>query len=371
VTGPPAPHDARPLLGLTVGRFGHYDPGYARNRIVAKALHRAGASVIEIGDERRYLARTPRLARAGWRANPDVLLVGFPGHADVATARLVSLRRRVPLVFDALVSLWETNVLDRRIAGPRSLSGLRYRLTDLAACLLADAILLDTEAHIARFHREFHAPRHKFHRIWVGADDDLMSPCRPRVPSGEFIVFFYGSFIPLHGVEHIIGAAQRLQALDGDVRFVICGTGQTFTAMRRLAAARGVANVEFLGRRSPSELRRLMCASDLCLGIFDTGPKAGVVIPNKLFDALACGRAVVTADTPAVREALTHGQNVWLCPGGDAGALADSIATLRADTGVRMRIAEAGHELFRRRFSLDALARDIARVVLDVVGRRR
>jgi hypothetical protein len=113
---------SEPLLGLTIGHFGHFDPGYSRNRILAKALRRAGASVVDIRDCRRFLARTPALARTGWKANPDLILVGFPGHSDVATAKLVSLRRRVPVVLDALVSLWETNVVDRRSVAARSVS---------------------------------------------------------------------------------------------------------------------------------------------------------------------------------------------------------------------------------------------------------
>jgi glycosyltransferase involved in cell wall biosynthesis len=367
VTPRPAPVASKPLLGLTVGRLGHYDPGYARNRILAKALQRAGASVIDIGDRRRYLARTPRLARAGWKANADVILVGFPGHSDVATAKLVSLRRGVPVVFDAFVSLWETNVMDRQTVQARSLSGYRYRFTDYAACRLADAILLDTDAHIAWFRKELRVPAGRLHRIWLGSDDELMTPCGSRGRDDEFIVFFQGSFIPLHGVEHIIRAAERLQARHAEVRFVLCGAGQTFSAMRHLAASRQISNVEFLGRRSLSEVRRLMCQSDLCLGIFGTSAKARAVIPNKVFDALACGRPVITADTPAVREALAHGENVWLCGGGDADALAEAITALKADPGARTRIAAAGHELFKRRFSLDALSGDVARIVLDVV----
>jgi glycosyltransferase involved in cell wall biosynthesis len=362
---------SKPLLGLTVGHFGHYDPGYARNRILAKALQRAGAEVIDIGDRRRFLARTPGLARAGWRAAPDVILVGFPGHSDVATAKLVSLRRGVPVVFDALVSLWETNVMDRQTVPARSLSGYRYRLTDRVACTLADAILLDTDAHIAWFRAEFRVPAAKLHRIWVGADDELMTPCRARPPDGRFTVFFYGSFIPLHGIEHIIGAAEGLQARDREIRFVLCGTGQTLPAMRRLAASRRISNVEFLERQPAPELHRLMCDSDLCLGIFGTGAKARAVIPNKVFDALACRRPVLTADTPAVRESLAHGKDVWLCRGGDADELAEAITTLKADPGARARIAAAGHELFKRRFSLDALSGDVARIVLDVVERPR
>ena len=361
----------KPLLGLRVGHFGHLDFGYARNRIVAKALRRAGASVLEIGDRRRFPARTPRLTRAGWAADPDVILVGFPGHSDVATAKLVSLRRRVPVVFDALVSLWETNVLDREVVPRRGLAQYRYRVTDRVACSLADAILLDTDAHIAWFRAAFGIPARKLHRLWVGADDELMTPCDASAGDGGFTVFFYGSFIPLHGVEHIIGAAKRVQAEDPEVRFVLCGSGQTLPAMRRLIASEGVANVEFLDPRPVPELRRLICSADVCLGIFGTGPKARSVIPNKVFDALACRRPVITGASPAAREALTHGKDVWLCPAGDANALADAITTLKADPGARARIATAGHELFVRRFSIDALAADVSRTLLDVLERPR
>ncbi len=61
----------------------------------------------------------------------------------------------------------------------------------------------------------------------------------------------------------------------------------------------------------------LMAASHACLGIFGTSGKAQRVIPNKVFDALAAARAVITGDTPAAREVLTHADTAWLCPPGD------------------------------------------------------
>ena len=107
----------------------------------------------------------------------------------------------------------------------------------------------------------------------------------------------------------------------------------------------------------------------MCLGIFGTSPKAARVIPNKVFDALATARPVVTADTPAAREAFTHCHDAWLCPPGDAAALADALRTLRSDAALREKLAGRGYELFQRRFSLDAVSRDLTDVVLDALGR--
>jgi hypothetical protein len=81
---------ARPLTGLTVGYFGHYDPGYARNRILAKALRRAGGEIVHLRDQGRFPSRTPRLIRRSQRVDFDVMLGGFPGHSDMLTARFVS-----------------------------------------------------------------------------------------------------------------------------------------------------------------------------------------------------------------------------------------------------------------------------------------
>jgi glycosyltransferase involved in cell wall biosynthesis len=69
------------------------------------------------------------------------------------------------------------------------------------------------------------------------------------------------------------------------------------------------------------------------------------VIPNKVFDALAVERPVVTADTPALREALIPGRHVWTCPAGDPQALAEAVAGLRADPGRRRSLAAAGRKI--------------------------
>ena len=52
------------------------------------------------------------------------------------------------------------------------------------------------------------------------------------------------------------------------------------------------------------------------------------MIPNKAFQALACGTPLVTADTPAARELLVDGESALLVPAGDPEALAAAVRRL-------------------------------------------
>jgi glycosyltransferase involved in cell wall biosynthesis len=239
-------------------------------------------------------------------------------------------------------------------------------LEDRLACRLATRVILDTDAHVTYFAEQCGVDSRRLRRVWVGADDDIMQPGPPADPS-SFRVFVYASFIPLHGLEHVVRAAHVLEHRNEDVRIDIVGRGVTARAIKGLAAELGTRSVQFLGPRPYADLPGLMAASHVCLGIFGTSAKAHRVIPNKVFDALAVARPVLTADTAAAREVLVHRDNAYLCPPGDAEALADAITALKLDESLRARLAERGHELFRQRFSIDALSRDVAAVVLDAL----
>ena len=211
--------------------------------------------------------------------------------------RLVAWRRRVPVVFDAFVSLFETEEDRRADDGVAAWRGFRYLLEDRLACRLADRVVVDTDTHLRHFVEHLRIPPDRLRRIWVGADDDVMRP-GPPPHNSRFRVFVYSSFIPLHGLEYVVRAASALERSGEDVAIDVVGSGETEGAIRQLADQLQVRTVTFLGPRRYEELPALMSAADVCLGIFGTSPKAGRVIPNKVFDALAVARPVITERHP-------------------------------------------------------------------------
>jgi glycosyltransferase involved in cell wall biosynthesis len=79
------------------------------------------------------------------------------------------------------------------------------------------------------------------------------------------------------------------------------------------------------------------------------------VIPNKVFQALACGAPVISADTPALRELGERG--VMRVPPGDPHALAAAVRQLASDARHRNELAARGLEVYRAQASEAILGR--------------
>jgi glycosyltransferase involved in cell wall biosynthesis len=74
-------------------------------------------------------------------------------------------------------------------------------------------------------------------------------------------------------------------------------------------------------------------------------------LPLSLLEAAACGRALVATDVPGCKEVIEHGVNGFLVPAKDANALADAIARLVTDAGLREGFGQASRARVKHRFT--------------------
>ncbi|HUX99374.1 MAG TPA: glycosyltransferase [Candidatus Deferrimicrobium sp.] len=226
----------------------------------------------------------------------------------------------------------------------------------------ADCIILDTNAHINFFKKLFPLKKAAYERVFVGADDSKAFPKKIIKKWDKFVVFFYGTYIPLHGIEYILKAAKELEN-HKEIIFTLVGGGQNFAAIQNLAKNLKLSNVRFIPPVSYSKLIDYMNLADICLGIFGTSKKSENVIPNKIFDALAVGKPLITRDSVAIREALKNEENAILCKAGNGKSLADAILLLKNDENLMKKIATNNYLLFQKKFTPKQIGNSLLKII--------
>ncbi len=351
--------------------FGGYARDYSRSVVVRKSLARLGVAVVECHSRhpskaRRYVELVGRYQQVYRQV--DVILVGTVCHYYMPLAHLLGKVTGKPVIFDVFDSLYETYVFDAAIADPNGIKARYYALVDRCACGLAQLVVLDTPQHADFFARELLVAPHKLRSVWLGVDTDLFCPTLSvNSPMSDFQIVFVGSLLRSHGVDTMIKAAKRLSHLV-DVKFKVVGSGPRYHASRGLAMSLGCENIQFLPWVSYDVVPRILAEAAIVLGLFGDTPKVRWVVPNKVYEALAMGKPLVTGDTPAVRALLTHRKNAMLCPLGDDENLAEVILELYSQSDLRREVGQNGLALFRKKFSLEAIGQDWLSVLQEVVG---
>jgi glycosyltransferase involved in cell wall biosynthesis len=84
----------------------------------------------------------------------------------------------------------------------------------------------------------------------------------------------------------------------------------------------------------------------------------GEGLPKVLIEAAACGRAVITTDTPGCRDAILAGQTGVLVPPNSPSDLCNEILKLEENRHLSERMGLAGRALAERTFSIDYVISD-------------
>jgi glycosyltransferase involved in cell wall biosynthesis len=337
--------------------FGTYQRDYPRNAQVISCLRGVGVEVVERhisvweGKTQNWGAGAGAAAKVAfaemrltWPMHGpfDAIVVGYPGHFDMPRAR--RLAKVCPLVFNPLVSLSDTLVTDRGRFAENSFAARFLTRLDRRALKLADLVVADTDAHGDFLAELGGIDRSRVVTAFVGAEERLFRAAWR--PPERFTCLFVGKLIPLHGLETILEAAR----LAPEIPFRIVGSGQLDATM-----AIRPENVAWERWLDYDQLPGAYWEAGCALGVFGTSAKTSRVIPNKAFQAIACGTPLVTADTPAARELFVDGENALLVPPGDPVALAAAVRRLASDPALAAHIGAEGRASYERDASEAAL----------------
>ena len=337
---------------LRVLFWGTYDLGKPRVRLLMDGAKAAGMEVYEchtdlwkgIEDKSQIFSNRKRITLAlKWLFSypylilrylvfkkHDVVIVPYLGHIDIFVIWFFARLRGVLIVWDAFLSLYDTVVNDRALLRDSSLGARLLYRAEWIACRLPHVCMVDTRAQAEYFETLFRLPAGRVKQIPVGVEEQFFQPAtKEEIPvSNELVVLFYGQFIPLHGMETIVQAAELVERKRTDVHWIIAGRGQQEGKIEEQLKKADLRQVERIEWIPYQDLRSWIVRADVGLGIFGTSEKSLRVIPNKVFQITSVLRPVVTSDTPAIRELFSDHSAVRLVPPGDPTSLAKTIMEL-------------------------------------------
>jgi len=344
---------------LKVCFFGIYNPEYSRNRVLMSGLMENGVEVIECRSDKKGLLKYFDLMKKHWkiRKSYNVLFVAFPGFQTMILAKFLTRKK---IIFDCFAPLYESEVLDRGNTKQGSLKAKYYWWLDKFSARLADKVLLDTDEHIKYFVKEFglnpSVDGEKFKRIFVGTSPDFFCPKDKLGKNNIFVVQFHGNYIPLQGVDYIMEAI-NLMRNNKEVRFNLIGSN-----IKEKFYDKNITNVDFKENVPVENLVEYISEGDICLGIFGDRQKTQRVIPNRIYECIACKKPMITADTPAIRE-LFNENDLYLISEANPQELVRAILKLKEDKRLGEKLAENAYNKLIQKAIPDILAKELIKII--------
>lgn len=148
----------------------------------------------------------------------------------------------------------------------------------------------------------------------------------------------------------LIEAAQILAREGEDFQLLLAGDGELRAQLEAEIDRRGLAGiVRITGWVDSAEVRRLLLASRaLVVSSFAEG------LPVVVMEAMALSRPVVGTQIAAIPELVQDGRSGWLCPAGDAEALAAAMRLcLQADEGELARMGTLARDAVLDKHDVD------------------
>lgn len=235
--------------------------------------------------------------------------------------------RKNEVYIDFFISMYDTFVMDRQKFAPNSIAAKVFRTLDAFTLKKADRVIVDTRAHGDYFVDDFKVDTDKIEVMYLKADTSIFYPReieKREDIQGKFDVLYFGSVLPLQGVEIVIEAARKL-ADEKDIHFTIIGPIKD--KMEKFESD----TIEYIDWLSQPDLATYIAMSDLCLaGHFNAEiGKAKRTIPGKAYIYEAMGKPMILGDNEATHELYKSDDKHYFVEMGNADALAEMIKEIK------------------------------------------
>ncbi len=234
----------------------------------------------------------------------------------------------------------------------------------------ADLLLVNSPGFIEHVRR---GGARRIELVPNGADPAMFDPAasgedfrRLHHLQGRFVVLYAGA----HGMSNDLAVALQAAALlpqSSPVTVVLLGDGKEKPALLAQARELGLKNVLFIPPAPKQEMAQALAAADACLAILKPVELYKTVYPNKVFDYMAAGRAVILAIDGVIREVVEEAGAGVFTPPGDPQALAQAMLDLASQPETCKAMGSRGRQAVETRFSRGVLAEELEGILERLV----
>ncbi|HET7585741.1 MAG TPA: glycosyltransferase family 4 protein [Gemmatimonadaceae bacterium] len=194
-------------------------------------------------------------------------------------------------------------------------------------------------------------------------------PRAPRADADAPLELVYLGIMEIpRGVGDLVQAAALLRDRGEEIHVTLVGDGRDLDHFRDLANELhlGPDVVTFLGRLAHADALDVLRRAEVGVVPHHADEAWNTTIPNKLFDYMAAGLAVLSSDAEPCARVLKETGAGLVFRSGDPAHLAESIVRLR-DAPSRVAMARAGQAAVRDRFNWEADAARLRQALERVV----
>ncbi len=344
----------------------YYSPKYIRTRTLITAIQESNK--LELCEARnssvsliRYVETVVKLIWTRLVKNPDYYLLGFRGIEIFWLIRILTFGK--PLIFDHMMSPYDSLINEKRIIKAGSVLDKILYSYEKISLQQADLILTDTPIHQKFFSNLYKVSSKKIIPIPVGADEESLRNKSMKDSSKVFEVLFYGSFLPLHGIDVILLAAENLRNLPIKLR-LIGGDNKDSDNISNLVQQKKLYNVDHQQWLAFDDLLELAGSVSVGLGgPFGNTPQGNRVVTGKTMQFFALGKATIVGKI-AEDYGFQDKINCLLVQQGDPVALANAIHWAYRNQNLLPEIGRAAKQFYKDNFSINVIRKELEKVLV-------
>jgi glycosyltransferase involved in cell wall biosynthesis len=308
----------------------------------------------------------------------DIIYARHGGSSLAAV--LLAKRLQLPLILEVNGILHDPGELEIWLRGPRwfsKLIGKGIEIMERFSLRSASKLVVCTSGTLGdSIHEKFGIPYNKMAVIDNGADIALFQPVDQKLARRKLSLFgsyrwvvFVGSLVPWLGVEKLVDAAPLVLNMAPDVRFLVVGEGPQRAELDAKAQSLKLSKkLLFTGHVAHEEVPWYINSADLCVApYFMPKQRDWVGSPLKLFEYMACSKAIVVSDLTGIADYVKNSGSGKIVPAGDSVSLAEAVIELLNDPTSRHEMGRRGRQAVLKYYNWQTITKRIAQECENVL----